>query len=281
MPARANPWSVREKVKKEKEKNGDEALSAAPTRHFCGQRLERVQHPNERPATRAKIVQEVSSIMAPYSRLGDYRFPNAEDAAHDLRGSKLYGADDAGKLGEVEDVIFDRATGAIVYAVIDTGGWLTSKKFIVPPARLQASAKHDKDFRVNLSKEQIEAFPPYDDAYVTSEDGWADYEKRYRSHWETGPVMHREGTDRNVTPTTQQQLDSGAGTLRASGNAETFSVTPITNSAAMDVSANGPGLNWTTFEDRLRQRREEVLASSLRVAKQSSGDSEGSRRKAG
>jgi sporulation protein YlmC with PRC-barrel domain len=219
--------------------------------------------------------------MAIYSTLGDYRFPNAEDAAHDLRGSTVYGADDDGKLGAVDDVIFDQATGAIVYVVIDTGGWLSSKKFIVPPERLQASAKHDKDFRVNLTQEQIEGFPPYDSAYVTSEGRWEDYEKRYRSHWETGPVMHREGTDRNVTPTTQQQLDAGAGTLRAPGNAETFSVTPITTSAAMDVSANGPGLNWTTFEDRLRQRREEVLASSLRVAKQSSGEPEGRRRKAG
>jgi sporulation protein YlmC with PRC-barrel domain len=218
--------------------------------------------------------------MALYRTLGDYRFPDAEDAAHDLRGSKVYGADDARKLGEVDDVIFDQATGAIVYAVVDTGGWLAGKKFIVPPERLQASAKHDKDFRVNLTKQQIEGFPPYDSAYVTSE-GWADYEMRYRSRWETGPVMHREGTDRNVTPTTQQQLDYGAGTLRASGNAETFSVTPITTTAAMDVSANGPGLNWTTFEDRLRQRREDVLASSLRVAKQSSGNSERSRRKAG
>jgi len=93
--------------------------------------------------------------------------------------------------------------------------------------------------------------------------------------------MHREGTDRNATPTTQQQLDAGAGTLGASGNAETFSVTPITTRAAMDVSANGPGLNWTTFEDRLRPRRGDVLASSLQVAKQSSGESESSRRKAG
>jgi len=73
-------------------------------------------------------------------------------------------ADDARKLGEVDDVIFDQATGAIVYAVIDTGGWLASKKFIVPPQRLQASAQHDKDFRVNLTREQIEGFPPYDSA---------------------------------------------------------------------------------------------------------------------
>jgi sporulation protein YlmC with PRC-barrel domain len=218
--------------------------------------------------------------MAIYNTLGDYRFPNPEDAAHDLRGCKIYAADDDQKLGQVDDVIFDQATGAIVYAVVDTGGWLSSKKFIVPPERLQASGRHEKDFRANLTKEQIESFPPYDSTDVTSEDGWADYEKRYRAQWEAGPVMHREGSDRNVTPTTQQQLDAGSGTLPTAGKVERFSVTPIHTDAAMDISANGPALNWTTFEDRLRKRREEVLESSLRVAKQATGKTDPLRRKA-
>jgi hypothetical protein len=65
-------------------------LSSAPTRYFSGQRLEREQHPKSGPEEGANILQEVSSIMAIYSTLGDYRFPNAEDAAHDLRGSKVY-----------------------------------------------------------------------------------------------------------------------------------------------------------------------------------------------
>jgi sporulation protein YlmC with PRC-barrel domain len=211
-------------------------------------------------------------VMAIYSTLGDYRFPNAEDAAHDLRGSKVYGADDNEKLGEVDDVIFDQATGAIVYAVVDTGGWLTSNKFIVPPEKLQASVKHDGDFRVNLTKEQIESFPPYDSDSVASDEDWADYEEHYRSKWETGPVMHREGTDRNVTPTTQQQIASGSGTLASSSDAETLEVTPIRTDAEMEVSAVGPSLNWTTFEDKLRQRREDVLESSIRTAKQASGE---------
>jgi hypothetical protein len=209
--------------------------------------------------------------MAIYSTLGDYRFPNTEDAAHDLRGSKVYGADDDEKLGEVDDVIFDQATGAIVYAVIDTGGWLSSKKFIVPPEKLQASPKHDRDFRVNLTKEQIESFPPYDSASIASEEGWADYERRYRSKWESGPVRHREGTDRNITPTTQQQIAAGSGTLSSTSDAEAFEVTSIRTDAEMEVSATGPRLNWTTFEDKLRQRREEVLESSIKVANQVSG----------
>jgi hypothetical protein len=107
---------------------------------------------------------------------------------------------------------------------------------------------------------------------VASDEDWADYEEHYRSKWETGPVMHREGTDRNVTPTTQQQISSGSGTLASSSDAETLEVTPIRTDAEMEVSAVGPSLNWTTFEDKLRQRREDVLESSIRTAKQASGE---------
>src|ERR1700691_4353851 len=131
--------------------------------------------------------------------LRDYRF---KDTAEDIRGSKLYGLKDE-KLGKIDDVIFDHFTGVISYIVVDTG-WLTTKKFIVPAERLRVSTEHKDDFAVDLTKEQVEALPPYDEANLESEQQWADYEGRYRSKWASGPVMHRVGTDRNITPTTQQ-----------------------------------------------------------------------------
>ena len=50
----------------------------------------------------------------------------------DIRGANPYGRDDS-KLGTIDDVIFDHSSGAIRYIVVDTGGWLSTKKFIVPP----------------------------------------------------------------------------------------------------------------------------------------------------
>ena len=152
--------------------------------------------------------------MARYGTLGDYRFSDTNEAASDIRGAKVYGPKDH-KLGEVDDVIFDESTGAIVYMVVDTGGWLTSKRFIVPPDAVRPSLQHENDFLVDLTKEQIENFPPYDGQALTSEEKWADYEKRYRSKWVENPVMHREATDRNITPTTQQQVGAGSGAIPA------------------------------------------------------------------
>lgn len=226
--------------------------------------------------------------MAQYGRLQDYRFT---EAAEDIRGSHLYGLNDE-KLGKIDDVIFDHSTGSIRYAIVDTGGWLSTKKFLVPAHRLRASTEHKDDFAVDLNKKQVESFPPYNESDLESEGQWADYENRYRSKWEADPVMHRAGTDRNITPTTPQMpgnspseraADAAAG--RPSNSAASVSIpvtrTPTTQDSSLedtdafetggfaagtdtveiDVSANGIGPRWDTFQDRLRQRRKEVIAS--------------------
>src|SRR5450755_3477599 len=81
------------------------------------------------------------------------------------------------------------------------------------PSEIRPSLQHAEGFLVDLTKEQIEAFPAYDGKELTSEEQWADYEQRYRSKWVENPVMHREGTDRNITPTTMQQVGAGSGTI--------------------------------------------------------------------
>jgi hypothetical protein len=151
--------------------------------------------------------------------------------------------------------------------VVDTGGWLSSKRFIVPPEEIRPSLQHEDDYLVDLTKEQIESFPPYDGTNLTSEEQWADYEQRYRSKWVEHPVMHREATDRNITPTTKQQVHAGSGAIPTKEPDVDKEVTAVHKEASMDVSPTGPTLRWKAFEDTLRQRREEVLESSIRNAK--------------
>jgi sporulation protein YlmC with PRC-barrel domain len=217
--------------------------------------------------------------MANYGMLREYQFV---DAAEDIRGSKLYGIDDE-KLGKIDDVIFDYATGVIRYVVVDTGGWLQTKQFIVPGNRLRASAKHDDDFEVSLTKAQVEAFPPYNQQDLESDEQWSNYEVRYRSKWEADPVMHRAGTDRNITPT-PQQMEGNLNSEMASGSPEAAKrklastnaadAEPVeigdtemiepgfaagTSTVEIQNSAVGIGGRWDTFQDRLRERRKEVI----------------------
>jgi sporulation protein YlmC with PRC-barrel domain len=140
--------------------------------------------------------------MARYGTLGDYRFADTREAASDIRGSKVYGANDQ-HLGKIDDVVFDEATGAILYLVVDTGGWLSSKKFLVPPQEIRPSVQHEDDFLVDLTKEQIESFPPYYGKTLNTEPGWADHEKRYRSQRVDAPGDAPRGYGRQYSPDEQ------------------------------------------------------------------------------
>ena len=241
--------------------------------------------------------------MAHYGTLREYRFSDTDAVKDDIRGSSVYGVDDD-KLGKIDDVIFDHSNGNIRYAVIDTGGWLHHHKFIVPADRLRSSAEHEGDYKVDLTKDQIENFPPYQESDLDSDEQWGDYEKRYRSKWETGPVMHRAETDRNITPTTAQMTkgtgatgplndattQSGGGLnavpseksgLRSGVTPQTGptadagvnrSVTPIRSDSSMSIEPQGPGRRWSTFEEKLRARRQEIVSGCNACGTQPSGE---------
>ena len=219
--------------------------------------------------------------MAHYGTLRDA--PIVE-ATEEIRGSHVYGLNDD-KLGKIDDVIFDHTSGDIQYAVVDTGGWLHSKKFLVPAERLRASAKHEDDFEVNLTKEQIESFPPYNESDLESEGKWTDYENRYRAKWVNSPVQHRAETDRNITPTTYQETGNlnseraeaavhGTAVPRARESVASPSTADLnaartpteravpagTDSVVINSSANGIGGRWDTFQSRVRERRKEVVS---------------------
>src|SRR5436305_7843768 len=136
---------------------------------------------------------------------GILRNAAVSESAEDIRGSHLYGTNDE-KLGKIDDVIFDHSSGDVRYVVVDTGGWLSSHKFLVSMDRLRASTKHKDDFETTMTKQEIENLPPYEESDLKSESKWSDYEGRYRSKWVTDPVMHRAETDRNITPTTYQAV---------------------------------------------------------------------------
>jgi sporulation protein YlmC with PRC-barrel domain len=225
--------------------------------------------------------------MAHYGTLRDARIAELDE---DVRGASIYGQNDE-KLGKIDDVIFDHASGDVRYVVVDTGGWLSSHKFLVSMDRLRASTKHKDDFETTMTKQEIESLPPYDESDLKSESKWSDYEGRYRSKWVTDPVMHRAETDRNITPTTYQavgNLDSERAAAAQGHGGPTAPKMPASSVGAQDVgssdlhaadaqtgrivpagadtveisnTAAGIGGRWDTFQSRLRERRKEAVAA--------------------
>jgi len=222
--------------------------------------------------------------MSHYGLLRDYRFEDL-NTTDDIRGAAIYGRNDE-KLGKIDDVIFDHSTGSIKYVVVDTGGWFSNKKFLVPPHRLHSSADHDGDFTVNVDKRQIEGFPPYNESDLHSDEKWKDYEKKFDRAWESGPVQHRQGSDRDITPTPDEmpaQSGSIGSRLTPSERAEVNSrIIPAgSNEVNIESSAVGIGSRWSNFEDRLRQRRKEITRACTTCTVAPSQQSLTQERKAG
>ncbi len=221
--------------------------------------------------------------MAHYGTLRDTAIG---EPSEDVRGSHLYGLNDE-KLGKIEDVIFDHSTGDIRYAVVDTGGWLHSRKFLVPAQRLRVSVQHENDFQADVNKQQIESLPPFNEPDLESENKWRGYEQKLRAKWVIDPVMHRAETDRNITPTTYQTTgnqeseraeahahgvplpsrrppisSAGAGSadLEAADRITERAVPAGTDAVVIDNTAVGIGGRWDTFQSRLRERRKQAVS---------------------
>jgi len=220
--------------------------------------------------------------MNHYGTLRDYRF--ADKDIDDIRGADIYGVNDE-KLGDIDDVIFDHSTGDIRYVVVDSGGWLSSKKFLVPADRLRPSVKHDNDYQVDMTKAQIEQFPPYDEKYVDDSDRWREYDDRYQKQMTTdGGVLHRtDSPDRIVTPPASAMPSAAASRtsaplsdepIRMGKSADTRDLTANPNSSATGAVNMGPGTTsrrhlgqrWNNFEDRVRRDRTQI-ASTCDVCK--------------
>jgi hypothetical protein len=134
--------------------------------------------------------------MAHYGLLRNYRF---SDDVDDIRGASLYDANDD-KIGKIDDVIFDHTTGTIQYAIVDAGGWLSTKKFLIPADRIRPRAKDKNDFATDMTKDQIKSLPEYDEKNVANDKDWDAYQHRYRESLESGPVLHKEGSTHIITP---------------------------------------------------------------------------------
>jgi len=117
--------------------------------------------------------------MPRYRTLRDFHFPNA---AEDIRGAELFGENND-RLGVIADVVFDSDTSKVIYAVVDTGGWLKSNRFLVPADHIFPLADKPQAYLTDLTRAWIERFPEYNEKYLDSVDLWADYEGKYRAAW--------------------------------------------------------------------------------------------------
>ena len=65
------------------------------------------------------------------SRLRYLDADDLDDSVVDFGGLDVRGTDNA-KLGDVDGFLVDPASGRVLYTVVASGGWFTSRRFLLP-----------------------------------------------------------------------------------------------------------------------------------------------------
>src|SRR6185437_13334330 len=115
-----------------------------------------------------------------------------------------------GKVGKVTDVIFDHEAGDIRYLVIK----LEKREVMLPTNRVYRSIVDEQSFETDLSQHELELLPSFNEKSVSGKEDeklaeahkreYKEEEKReraeYKEQFEEGPIAHREGSNRLITP---------------------------------------------------------------------------------
>lgn len=84
-----------------------------------------------------------------------------------VRGYHIQASDDS--IGHVADFLFDEKTWAIRYLIADTRNWLPGKHVLISPQWIHAVNWGDREFRVALTRRQIEESPEYDAEHLPAQ----------------------------------------------------------------------------------------------------------------
>ncbi len=102
----------------------------------------------------------------------------------EIKGYAVEAAD--GAMGQVDDFLFHDDGFRLRYLVVDTGGFLTGRKVIIPPDVLEKPDRKSRAFPVDLNKEEVKASPPLAADEPVSRQHEAEIHKHFtwQPYWE-------------------------------------------------------------------------------------------------
>ncbi len=216
--------------------------------------------------------------MAHYMTLQDFRFADDVD---DIRGATLYSF--GNKVGKIEDVVFAHETGEIRYLVAGISG---GRRVLVPPEHVLRSTVDEDEFDTDLSREELEQLPAFDEKLLEQADWCAEEDRRerqkrsqrvppeFKEKYEEQPVVHRKASDRTITPEPgempgappgERQITAAELTPRRIADKFAGPSQPMVSPTGIPGGAAGaPDVSsQTTMQPAVRHLEEEDLVSAL------------------
>jgi hypothetical protein len=84
-----------------------------------------------------------------------------------------------GAIGHVENLLFDNEDWSLHYFIVDTSNWWFGKHVLISPHAVKAIEWSDRQVQLDVSRQQVEASPPWDPLVAFDEI----YAKRLHEHY--------------------------------------------------------------------------------------------------
>lgn len=112
------------------------------------------------------------------SRLRYLDADDLDDSYIDFDGLDVRGTDGE-KLGDVDGFIVDPAANRVLYTVVDSGGWFSSRRFLLPIGHAQVD-RDARALRVDVSRDRLRTYPEFDENRFQefSDEDFTAYESR-------------------------------------------------------------------------------------------------------
>jgi len=115
-------------------------------------------------------------------KLEDY-YPSYRETfgGDDIKSLDVY-TEGSDKIGSVDDVLVDESEGRFRYLVVDTGGWFSGKKVLLPIGLARIDYSANRVYVNGLTKQQVENLPEFTNNLAINQD----YEDQVRRGYSMG-----------------------------------------------------------------------------------------------
>jgi PRC-barrel domain protein len=213
--------------------------------------------------------------MSHYATLNEYRF---DADAEDIRGAKLYG-EGGQELGRIRDVVFDHATGNIEYLVVEYG---RDRRVLLPTNLVFRTVMDEDSFSSELTSDDLDHFPTFDEKLLKNDQQWRDYEKLHRSTLEdrNSARAQAENERSNVLPIDRTRGEDYVpdvwphriapvfGSTR--NDSDKLEMAPQTRTWHEEDNATRLGLKWNQFAERVKHDLKSIRGNCERCAEEDS-----------
>lgn len=96
------------------------------------------------------------------SRLRYLHARDVDDSVADFDGLHVEGSDGQ-RIGDVDGFIVDAEARRVNYIVVDSGGWFTSRRLLLPIGHAATIAPDRKSLRADLTRDALRLLPEFDE----------------------------------------------------------------------------------------------------------------------